>query len=206
MAFPRPRSGTRCPTSTTISPPVGQELVQSDDPSPAKSLARDLGTRAHVELPIARVTATPRSLVGVTPDEPSRVLIWAVMPATRGSSRPATMRSPRSIRSLAGRTGAGIAVVAFDERRTRRQRARDRRSSRSNAVGHHRRARRPRRRATAFRHDLRRPHTDVRRIREALGRARGDHAQHLEPGVGRGRAWRRSRSLARRSCARPGAR
>src|SRR5207249_3956438 len=44
----------------------------------------------------------------------SRVLIWAVMPATRGSSRPATDALAAFIRSLAGRTGAGIAVVAFD--------------------------------------------------------------------------------------------
>lgn len=101
-------------SNTINSPTFGQNIVQSDDPMSQKSLARDLGTRAHVEVPIARVNATPKSLVGVTPDAPARVLIWAVMPATRGSSRPATDALAAFVRSLAGRTGAGIAVVAFD--------------------------------------------------------------------------------------------
>src|SRR5439155_1146582 len=92
----------------------GLKLVQSDDPITKTSYGRDLGTWAHVELPVARVAATPKSLVGVTPGEPSRVLIWAVMPATRGSSRPATDALAAFIRSLAGRTGVGVAVVAFD--------------------------------------------------------------------------------------------
>lgn len=92
----------------------GQKLVQNDDPISKTSLARDLGARAHVELPIARVTATSRSLVGVTTGEPSRVLIWAVMPATRGSSRTATDALAAFVRSLAGRTGAGMTIVAFD--------------------------------------------------------------------------------------------
>lgn len=92
----------------------GQKLVASDDPISQRSLARDLRALAHVELPIARVNATPRSLVGITPGEPSRVLIWAVMPATRGSSRPATDALAAFVRSLPGRTGAGLAIVAFD--------------------------------------------------------------------------------------------
>src|SRR5688572_23964673 len=99
---------------TTSGPTLSQKIIQSDDPISRKSLARDLGTRAHVDLQVARVTATPRSLVGVTPGEPARVLIWAVMPATRGSSRPATDALAAFIRSLAGRTGAGLAIVAFD--------------------------------------------------------------------------------------------
>jgi len=99
---------------TSNSPSLGPKVIQSDDPISRTSLARDLGTRAHVELPIARVNATPKSLVGVTPGVPSRVLIWAVMPATRGSSRPATDSLAAFVRSLASRTGAGIAVVAFD--------------------------------------------------------------------------------------------
>jgi hypothetical protein len=36
------------------------------------------------------------------------------MPATRGSSRPATDALAAFIRSLAGRTGEGLAIVAFD--------------------------------------------------------------------------------------------
>ena len=50
----------------------------------------------------------------MTPGEPSRVLIWAVMPATRGDSRPAADALAAFVRSLAGRTGAGLAIVAFD--------------------------------------------------------------------------------------------
>jgi peptide/nickel transport system permease protein len=106
---------TAIPNNTTINTPgYGQKLVQSNEPASARSLARDLGTRAHVELPVARVTATPKSLVGVTPGEPSRVLIWAVLPATRGGSGPATDALAAMIRSLADRTGAGLTVVAFD--------------------------------------------------------------------------------------------
>ncbi|MGH2492379.1 MAG: hypothetical protein ACRDF9_12805, partial [Candidatus Limnocylindria bacterium] len=99
---------------TIAGPTFGLKVVQGDDPISHTSLARDLATRARVELPIARVTASPRSLVGITPGEPSRVLIWAVMPATRGTSRPATDALAAMIRSLAGRGGVGLAVVAFD--------------------------------------------------------------------------------------------
>jgi peptide/nickel transport system permease protein len=95
---------------------LGPKVVESDDPIMRKSLARDLGTRAHVDLQVARVTATPTSLVGVTQGDPSRVLIWAVMPATRGSSRPATDALAAFVRSLEGRTGVGLAIVAFDRR------------------------------------------------------------------------------------------
>jgi peptide/nickel transport system permease protein len=101
-------------SNTINSPTLGHKLVQNDDPISKKSLARDLRTQAHVDLPVARVTATPTSLVGVTPGEPSRVLIWVVMPATRGSSRPATDALAATVRSLAGRTGVGLAFVAFD--------------------------------------------------------------------------------------------
>jgi hypothetical protein len=90
------------------------QLIRFDDPLGQTSLARDLGVRAHVEVPIARVTATPRSLVGITPGDPARVLIWVVTPATRGSSRPATDALAALLRSLAGRSGTGLAIVAFD--------------------------------------------------------------------------------------------
>jgi len=100
--------------NTVNSPSFGQKVVENDDPISQKSLARDLGTSAHIDLPVARVKATSRSLVGVTPGQPSRVLIWAVMPATRGSSRPATDALAALTRSLAGRSGVGLAIVAFD--------------------------------------------------------------------------------------------
>jgi peptide/nickel transport system permease protein len=101
--------------STRAVPNAGPgAVIRFDDPLGQTSLARDLGVRAHVEVPIARVTATPKSLVGVTPGETVRVLIWVVMPATRGTSRPATDALAAMVRSLAGRTGVGLAVVAFD--------------------------------------------------------------------------------------------
>ena len=102
--------------ANATNPTFGPKVIQSDDPISRTSLARDLGARAHVDLQVARVTATPTSLVGVTPGEPARVLIWVVTPATRGSSRPATDALAAFIRSLAGRTGAGLAIVAFDRR------------------------------------------------------------------------------------------
>jgi peptide/nickel transport system permease protein len=102
------------PTNASIAFQRGEKLVQTDDPISQRSLARDLGARAQVELPIARVSATPRSLVAATPGEPSRVLIWAISPATRGSSRPATDGLAAMVRSLAGRSGMGLTVVAFD--------------------------------------------------------------------------------------------
>jgi len=100
--------------NTTNSLTLGQKIVESDDPISKSSLARDLGTSAHIDLPVARVKATPRSLVGVTPGERSRILIWLVMPATRGSSRPAIDALAAFVRSLAGRRGVGLAIVAFD--------------------------------------------------------------------------------------------
>ncbi|MEP6694272.1 MAG: ABC transporter permease subunit [Chloroflexota bacterium] len=102
-------------TSTTVNTATrGQKILQSDDALQKRSLARDLGRTAHVALPTARVTATPTSLVGVSPGGAPRVLVWAVMPATRGSSRPAMDAISGFVRSLAGRTGEAIAVVAFD--------------------------------------------------------------------------------------------
>ena len=101
-------------SNTAISTTRGQKLVQSDDPMSTRSLARDLGTLAHVALPTARVTATPTSFLGVSPGGSPRVLIWAVIPATRGSSTPTTDALAAFVQSLAGRSGARLAVVAFD--------------------------------------------------------------------------------------------
>jgi ABC-type dipeptide/oligopeptide/nickel transport system permease subunit len=101
-------------SNTAISTTRGQKLVQSDDPMSKQSFARDLNARAHLALPVARVTATPTSFVGVSPGASPRVLIWTVIPATRGSSRPATDALAAFVRSLAGRSGESLAVVAFD--------------------------------------------------------------------------------------------
>jgi ABC-type dipeptide/oligopeptide/nickel transport system permease subunit len=93
---------------------VGQTgIVQSDDPIFQHTLARELGVTAHLELPVERVTATPRSLVGATGDAP-RILVWAVTPATRLSSRPALDAVASAIRTLAHRSGEEVAFVVFD--------------------------------------------------------------------------------------------
>lgn len=101
--------------NTSAIPNAGPgQIIRFDDPLGRTSLARDLGVRTHVEVPVARVTATPKSLVGTTPGESARVLVWVVTPATRGSSRPATDALAAMLRSLAGRSGTGLAIVAFD--------------------------------------------------------------------------------------------
>lgn len=88
-------------------------VVESDDPIWLHSLARDLGITAHLALPVERVSVTPRSLVGATGAAP-RVLVWAVTPGTRLSSRPALDALAASIRALADRTGEEVAFVVFD--------------------------------------------------------------------------------------------
>jgi hypothetical protein len=92
----------------------GSKAVDSDAPMSKATLARDLGAHVHVELPVARVSATARSLVGVSGGDAPRVLVWAVMPASRGSSRPAMDALAATIRSLSRRTGTALAFVAFD--------------------------------------------------------------------------------------------
>ena len=91
----------------------GQKLVAHDDPLTRKSLARDLGVRSHVELPVQRVLATPTSFVGVSDGSP-RVLVWAVLPETRGGSPTTSDALAAFLLSLAGKQGASLAVVAFD--------------------------------------------------------------------------------------------
>jgi ABC-type dipeptide/oligopeptide/nickel transport system permease subunit len=88
-------------------------VVESDDPIWQHSLARDLGVTAHLELPVERISVTPRSLVGATGAAP-RVLVWAVTPGTRLSSRPALDALAATIRALADRTGEEVAFVVFD--------------------------------------------------------------------------------------------
>ena len=91
----------------------GQKLISNDDPITRRSLARDLGVASHVELPVGRLLATPTSFVGVSSDSP-RILVWAVLPATRGGSRTTSDALAAFLRSLAARDGAHLAVVAFD--------------------------------------------------------------------------------------------
>jgi hypothetical protein len=95
-------------------PVVHAGIIDSDDPMTKTSLARDLGVTAHLELPVERVSATPRSLIGTTGDSP-RILIWAVTPATRLSSRPALDALAATIRALKDRAGEELAFVVFDQ-------------------------------------------------------------------------------------------
>lgn len=88
-------------------------MVESNDPIWQRTLARDLGVRAHLTLPVDRVTGTSRSLVGTTGASP-RILMWAVTPGTRLSSRPALDALSGTIRALKDRTGEEIAFVVFD--------------------------------------------------------------------------------------------
>ena len=88
-------------------------VVDSDDAIWQRTFARDLGVRAQLSLPVARVTATSRSLVGTTGAAP-RILVWAVTPGTRLSSRPALDALASTIRALADRKGEEIAFVVFD--------------------------------------------------------------------------------------------
>jgi hypothetical protein len=88
-------------------------IVESDDAIFKRTLARDLGVTAHLELPVERVAAKPRSLIGTTGDAP-RILVWAVTPGTHLSSRPALDALASTIRALAARTGEEVAFVVFD--------------------------------------------------------------------------------------------
>ncbi len=95
---------------TGLPPSTQTGIVQSDDAIFQRTLARDLGVTAHLELPVERVAATPRSLIGTTGDAP-RILVWAVTPGTRLSSRPALDALAGTIRALAGRTGEEVAFL-----------------------------------------------------------------------------------------------
>lgn len=98
---------------TGLPPTTQTGIVQSDDAIFQRTLARDLGVTAHLELPVERVAATPRSLIGTTGDAP-RILVWAVTPGTHLSSRPALDALASTIRALADRTGEEVAFVVFD--------------------------------------------------------------------------------------------
>jgi peptide/nickel transport system permease protein len=95
--------------------PVAQTgIIESDDPITQRSLARDLGVTAHLELPVERVSETPRSFVGTTGDS-SRILMWAVTPATRLSSRPVLDAVAGTIRAVKDFAGEEVAFVVFDQ-------------------------------------------------------------------------------------------
>jgi peptide/nickel transport system permease protein len=83
-----------------------------------RSMAQDLPERAHVELPIASVTAASHSLVAETPASAGthRLVIWAVAPSAATGSRSAADVLSALVRALAGREGPPLAFVLFDPR------------------------------------------------------------------------------------------
>ncbi len=80
------------------------------------SFARTLPELAHLELPIAQVTSTSRSLVALTPApaDAHRMVIWAVTPSLATGSRSAGDVLSALIRALDGRPLPPLALVAFD--------------------------------------------------------------------------------------------
>jgi len=103
-------------TYTVLGSLSGSKVVDNDAPITRTTLARDLGVLAHIELPVARVSETLRNLVARTSDDDPGVLIWALMPATRGSSGPAFDALAAVVRILKERQSAAFTIVAFDRR------------------------------------------------------------------------------------------
>ena len=83
-----------------------------------RSMARALPERAHLELPIAQVTAASHSLVAVTPASAGthRLVIWAVAPSAATGSRSAADVLSALVRALSGRDVPPLAFVLFDPR------------------------------------------------------------------------------------------
>jgi peptide/nickel transport system permease protein len=82
------------------------------------SLARDLPGRAHVELQIAPVSTSSRSLVALTPAPAGahRLVVWAVAPSRSTGSRSAADALTALVRALAGPPMPPLAFVVFDPR------------------------------------------------------------------------------------------
>jgi peptide/nickel transport system permease protein len=83
-----------------------------------RSMAQQLPDRAHLELPIAQVTASSHSLVALTPASAGthRLVIWAVAPSAVTASRSAADVLSALVRALAGRDAPPLAFVLFDPR------------------------------------------------------------------------------------------
>ena len=82
------------------------------------SMARVLPERAHLELSIAPVAASSRSLVALTPAsaDAHRLVIWAVAPSLVTGSRSAADALSALVRALADRAMPPLAFVVFDPR------------------------------------------------------------------------------------------
>jgi peptide/nickel transport system permease protein len=80
------------------------------------SIATVLPEGAHVELPVARVNETARSLVALSPPRPDghRLVLWAVAPSTIDGSRGAADSLAAVLRGMSGGAPRGLAFVFFD--------------------------------------------------------------------------------------------
>jgi len=80
------------------------------------SIAAALPEMAHVELPVARVSETARSLVALSPARPDghRMVLWAVAPSSIDGSRSAADSIAAVLRGMSGGAPRGLAFVFFD--------------------------------------------------------------------------------------------
>lgn len=94
------------------------QLQGSTDATQGRSMARELPERAHIELPIASVTAESHSFVALTPAAAGvhRLVIWAVAPSLSTSSRSAGDALSALVRAFDGRTLPPLAFIVFDPR------------------------------------------------------------------------------------------
>lgn len=106
------------PAGISASAILRGQLQGETDRTRGASMARDLASRAHLELPIGPVTETSRSLVALTPGSAGshRLVIWAVAPSLATGSRSAADALVAVVRSLGGQARPALAFVVFDPR------------------------------------------------------------------------------------------
>lgn len=108
---PRDAAKLLGPIGVDVGPASKLDVV--DQYAGARSIARELGVTAHIEVPVERRTATSTSFVAEIPNaapDRSRVLVWAVR---RGDGHATTDVLLAASRSLAGRSVPFI-FVDFD--------------------------------------------------------------------------------------------
>ncbi len=92
--------------------------LRANDPSTRMSRARALPVSIHVELPIALVRSTSRTLAAKTPAPPGapQIVVWAVTPDRDDGTGGAADVISAAARTIRGGPGAAVAFVAFDPR------------------------------------------------------------------------------------------
>ncbi len=106
------------PTATEIYARLSETSggVRASDASTRISLARPLPVTAHIELPIALVRSTSRTLAANTPAPPGtpRIVVWAVAPDPDDRSRAAADAIAAAARAVGSHPGPAVTLVAFD--------------------------------------------------------------------------------------------